>query len=133
MRLAVILMVLLLSHSAFAQGEAVFQVKRPKQDENKRPVKIDSKLFAGLDTIGTGVMEFDDLTPIIGQYDSVDAVNLKIKQAATLVTIEAPEKHGYASLRFYKKQADGTSRLIFIKALTILTEDELKRAWRNGN
>ncbi len=116
-----------------AQKETVFKVKKPEEKKGKEYLRLyDYKLFPGVDTLASGALYGGDLRPIIGQYDSLAPFNLKTTLRGTRLLIQTPSMDCHAMLRFFKKEPDGSAKLVYIKNFIVITSKDWKQKYAIG-
>ena len=130
MRAILILIYFVFISACFCQQtEQTFIVKK-RAPGNKRdfPKVFDLKIGPVGDTICGGVML--DLTPAGGLFDSVSLFNLKRYEerlGPNGYFYGATNKTGHAIISLYKKQKDGTSKLIYFRNWVIHCMDRYSK------
>lgn len=102
----------------FAQqtGQTFIVKKRAVENKREFPIVFDLRVGTSRDTICSGI--FLDLNPIQGYYDSISLFNLKKtnqKFGKNKGVFATTSNNGHAIITFYKKEKDGTFKMIYFR------------------
>ncbi len=121
---------LLLSFCSAQQTEQTFIVKKRAVESKKEFPKIfDLKLGGVGDTICGSISL--NLEPAQGYYDSISLVNLRIMDKEMLKKTQryyvATSKNGHAIITFYKKEKDGSYKMVYFRNWVIHCSDKYSK------
>jgi hypothetical protein len=121
MRIYVSILLSFLLHFCLAQqNEPTFHVKKPVVTENTKSEPLyDFNLYPGIDTLDVNQFYSVDITPILGQYDSVSAVNMQLKIKGRRAFLMTPKYNGIGMIKFFKKDTSGIYSLLYVRRFTI--------------
>ena len=104
----------------YSQSATTFRVKKPVTTERKISVPLyNYNLYPGIDTLNVNQLYFVNITPILGQYDSVSAVNMQLKIQGKLAILITPKYPGIGMIKFLKKVNEGNYSLLYVRQFTV--------------